>query len=248
MSYYDLSKPYSISDWNNLIRDVNDKLENPPPSGEDCEPIDPIEEVTDPHIWSVEDVEEVRDKLIETCPDISFSEPLEIWKPEIIDEIETALEEVWCDCCDEEFLHDEDGTEIQLLSYSALVYSSSVCLNRPWIPPIFLAPIIDGMQLGKSGINSRIWKLWREPVENHPAMITRVLIRSGPISCEGQIQYGGTQKIEGSHGDSFTYYGPSEELCQIFLQNTQDYIADWGPLVYTLEISTVNAECADCDE
>lgn len=95
--YYDLSKPYFIDadGWNELLEDVNEILENPDPG---CEPIEPIELVTDPHLWSVEDVEEVRNKLIETCPDISFVEDLVIWHPEIIDEIEAEMEKAWCDC------------------------------------------------------------------------------------------------------------------------------------------------------
>ncbi len=247
-NYYDLSEPFSVENWNKLIRAVNEKLEDPPEGDEACEPIDPIEEVTDPHRWSVDDVQEMRDKMMETCPDISFNEELELWEPAFIDEIETALEEMWCDCCSEEFLHDEEGLTLTIVEYPPLVYSSSICLDRPWIPPIPVSPIIDGMQIGKSGINDRKWKLWREPVTNHPAMTTRVFIRSGSITCEGQITYGGNLKIEASHGDSFSYFGSSEELCQIFLQNTQDGIAGWGSLVYSIEISTLNAECADCDE
>lgn len=103
--YYDMDKPYSIANWNKLIGDVNEILEDPP-SGSDCEPIEPIEEVEDPHLWSVEDVEEMRDKLKETCPDISFSEELVLWHPEIIDEIEEQMEEAWCDCEEEPALEE----------------------------------------------------------------------------------------------------------------------------------------------
>jgi len=96
-TYYDLDKPYSIENWNTLIRDVNEILEDPP-QGSDCDPVDPIDEVEDPHLWSVEDAEGMRDKLKETCPDISFSEELVLWRPEIIDEIEEQMEDAWCDC------------------------------------------------------------------------------------------------------------------------------------------------------
>lgn len=96
--YYDLDKPYSIENWNTLIQDVNEILQNPPEGSVDCPPIEPIEEVEDPHIWAIKDVEEVRDKLEETCPHISFEEELEIWKPGIIDEIEKQMEDAWCDC------------------------------------------------------------------------------------------------------------------------------------------------------
>ncbi len=93
--YYDPEKPYSIDNWNLLIRDVNDILTNP---DEGCEPLDPLEEVEDPHLWAVKDINEVRDALKETCPDISFGEELVLWNEEIIDEIENQMEEAWCDC------------------------------------------------------------------------------------------------------------------------------------------------------
>lgn len=95
--YYDLAKPFSLANWKLLIEDVNDILENPP-EGSDCEPIEPIEEPEAPKMWEVKDVEEVRDKLIETCPDIEFKAELEIWRPDIIDEIEKAMEQAWCNC------------------------------------------------------------------------------------------------------------------------------------------------------
>jgi hypothetical protein len=96
--YYELDKPFSISDWNTLIGDVNDILQAPPAGASNCPPVDPIPEVTDPHLWSVEDVIEMRDKLQETCPDISFSEELVLWRAPIIDEIEEEMEKAWCDC------------------------------------------------------------------------------------------------------------------------------------------------------
>lgn len=100
--YYDIDKPFSITNWNDLVSDVNDILQNPPGSGVGCEPVDPIDEVEDPHIWAVEDVEEVREKLQETCAGLTFTEELEIWRPEIIDEIEDQMENAWCDCEDAE--------------------------------------------------------------------------------------------------------------------------------------------------
>lgn len=104
--YYNEGKPYSIKNWNDLIEDVNEILENPPYESVDCPPVDPIELVEDPHIWTVQDVEEMRDKLKETCPDIEFEEELEVWKKDIIDEIVEEMDKAWCDCEGEE--EDED--------------------------------------------------------------------------------------------------------------------------------------------
>lgn len=98
MPYYDPDKPFSITNWNTLIGDVNDILQGPPEGASNCPPVDPIDEVTDPHLWSVEDVTGMRDKLKETCPNISFSEELVLWKREIIDEIEDQMDDAWCDC------------------------------------------------------------------------------------------------------------------------------------------------------
>ncbi len=94
--YYD-EGPYTIDQWNALIRDVNEILENPP-EDTTCEPVEPLEEVEDPHIWAVTDIEEVREALEETCPEITFTTELVKWKAEIIDEIETEMAKAWCDC------------------------------------------------------------------------------------------------------------------------------------------------------
>ncbi len=94
--YYD-DGPYTIDQWNLLIRDVNEILENPP-ENTTCEPVEPLEEVEDPHIWAVTDIEEVREALEETCPEITFTTELVKWKAEIIDEIETEMAKAWCDC------------------------------------------------------------------------------------------------------------------------------------------------------
>lgn len=95
--YYD-EGPYKIEDWNLLVQDVNEILQGPPEGSTNCDPIDPIDEVTDPHLWAISDVTEMRDKLKETCPDIDFSKELILWKTEIINEIEEQMDEAWCNC------------------------------------------------------------------------------------------------------------------------------------------------------
>jgi hypothetical protein len=97
MAHYESDKPYKIDHWNELVGDVNDILQNPP-ANTDCEPISPIDEVSDPHRWAVADVEEVRDKLQETCASISFSTELVLWEEDIIDEIADQMGDAWCDC------------------------------------------------------------------------------------------------------------------------------------------------------
>lgn len=94
---YQAGQLFKRSDWNDLIKRVNEKLEDPP-SGTDCEPIDPIPEVGPDHIWTKKEIEEMRDKIKETCPKITFSEELKLWRVEFLDEIEAQMEEMWCDC------------------------------------------------------------------------------------------------------------------------------------------------------
>ena len=92
--YYD-DGPLQITQWNTLIRDVNEKLENPPGG---CGTSTTLDEVTAPHVWSVTDVEDVRTAMEETCPTITFETELKVWKTEIIDEIADQIEDMWCEC------------------------------------------------------------------------------------------------------------------------------------------------------
>ncbi len=96
--FYQPNKPFSIDNWNGLIRAVNEVLQNPEGN---CDPVDTVPEVMAPHKWSKDDIELVRERLIETCDSISFSQPLRLWSRQVVDEIESAMNEAWCDCdCD----------------------------------------------------------------------------------------------------------------------------------------------------
>ncbi len=99
--FYDVNKPYKISDWNNLVEAVNEILGNPP-EDTSCEAIGPLPTVVDPHRWSTTDITEMRDILSSTCTEISFSVELKKWSVDIIAEIETELEKTWCDCDESE--------------------------------------------------------------------------------------------------------------------------------------------------
>jgi hypothetical protein len=87
-------------EWNNIIQQVNDLAQNPP-EGTDCVPLDTLQEVDPGHIWTSGDVQAVRDKLTEICKDNVFSSALIVWKQEIIDEINAAIANGWCDCEEE---------------------------------------------------------------------------------------------------------------------------------------------------
>ena len=76
--------PWKRTDWNDIIDRVNDLCTNPD-SG--CTGIHPLDDVEADHIWSVDDVQQVRDKLTEICSDNQFNADLRLWKQDIIDEI-----------------------------------------------------------------------------------------------------------------------------------------------------------------
>ena len=97
MSKYYNDGPFKISQWNLLIQDVNNILQNPP-AGTNCQPITTLQTVSDPHKWSTTDVTQVRNALKATCSSIAFTAPLVMWKTGIIDEIESQLSQAWCNC------------------------------------------------------------------------------------------------------------------------------------------------------
>jgi len=243
--FYDVDRPYSIDDWNKLVDAVNEILDDPPEGDSECEPIDPLDTVSDPHIWEVSDVEEMQDKLIETCDEISFSEPLEIWKPGIIDEIESAMEQAWCDCCDDEFLHGEEGTEIELFDYEPSMASNCFGLERL---EVLLKDVIDGMSIAKSGIERRRWEIWSEPYNTDTFTVpNRSFVVAGFISCEGDIIYTGSRLYPTGWGISVNC-SVCNEACRVRIDQEAAKLVDWSNLSWFIKITTSLAECADCDE
>ena len=87
-------------DWNDLIRNVNDTLENPP-GDSGCDPVDPLDEVEPNHIWAKSDIREVQDAIKQTCDTITFDEIPDRWEQSIIDDINDSLDDAWCDCEEE---------------------------------------------------------------------------------------------------------------------------------------------------
>ena len=92
-----MGQVWTRDDWNQLIRDVNSVLQNPPASTS-CSPIDPLDEVDEGHVWTKSDIREVQDKLKQTCADISFDDIPDKWLQSIIDDINTAKSSAWCGC------------------------------------------------------------------------------------------------------------------------------------------------------
>ena len=92
-----MGQVWTREDWNQLIRDVNAVLQNPP-ADTDCSAIDAIDEVDAGHVWAKSDIREVQDKLKQTCTDISFDDIPDKWLQSIIDDINTAKGKAWCHC------------------------------------------------------------------------------------------------------------------------------------------------------
>lgn len=168
--YYEIDKPFSIENWNKLIRDINKHFAAPPVG---CPSIEPLEEVNDPHIWSVEDVEKVRDKLKEACPDHTFDEELKVWKTDIIDEIEEKIGQ-WCGC---------EPVEFEIANETPRFCGTCCGLHNPY-PYTTVRSVIDGMEVGPPGVFGRYWRLYHLLSDG-----TWSYQIGGPVNCAGQIVY-----------------------------------------------------------
>lgn len=67
--YYEEGKPITFEGWKKLIEDLNELFEAAP--GE-CEAIGALSLPESPQVWTIEDVEEVREKMIEMCENTTF--------------------------------------------------------------------------------------------------------------------------------------------------------------------------------
>ncbi len=177
--YYDLTKPYKIEDWNLLVTDVNEILQNPP-AGTDCEPVAPLDEVTDPHRWAVEDIEDMRNALIETCPDISFETELVLWKAEIIDEIEFQMEYAWCAC-----LGESNCTSFSDSVEGAWIYAAFSATNSGGaMYEDYFGTLCPGLPSSQT-----IWtSTWYPPVDNVPLKNAARAISSIASAATGEFK------------------------------------------------------------
>ncbi len=88
---------FTITDWNDLVDEVNEVLQNPPVNTM-CLPKDPLPYVEDPHLWSHTDILTMQQAIQTTCTAISFDAIPKVWSQTRIDEIRASLDEMWCDC------------------------------------------------------------------------------------------------------------------------------------------------------
>lgn len=121
--------------WNAVIRKVNEERGDPP-EGTNCEALDPIEEVEEDHIWTKQNVEDLRSAIDEMC-EFAWVEDLEFWHDEILVEIDDALDREyggWGDedeCCEDDCLADCDNATDEPVETYFGSYSLTACLPNP---------------------------------------------------------------------------------------------------------------------
>jgi len=127
------NRPFRLADWNALIQQANARRQEALDSG--CEaPEQPLEEVTAPHRWRLQDIVDMQEFLKVVCDDGSFSEVPGYWPAQTIQEIETHLAEVEpCNCCEpsiEEFCTERD--------YELIVFpTASELLDNRRLPLVY---------------------------------------------------------------------------------------------------------------
>jgi len=102
---------FTFNDYIVLLTAINDLCENPIGN---CSDVEKLELPTKPHIYSQKDIEKIREKLEELCfypPERGtewedfwteledIKDPGQLWTAGILNEIEDAIDEGWCDCC-----------------------------------------------------------------------------------------------------------------------------------------------------
>ena len=198
--------PWKRTDWNDIIDRVNDLCTNPD-SG--CTGIDPLDDVEADHIWSVDDVQQVRDKLTEICSDNQFNADLRLWKQDIIDEINDAISRGCCNtCCP------SDETTTTIYTAPSLNVTVSVCqgsesTNLPvdvYGPTI--ASFINGLTVARKGLDYLGWAVF-ENSTTKLGVVRRWPCASGQVDLDGKIHYdvpsGSDYKVAAYSFSSFTW-------------------------------------------
>ena len=211
MSYYD-SGPYTREHWNKLIRDLNFLI------SQDCagKNVEPLDEVDSNHVWTLGDVEEFREKLLEICEDNEFEEDLtKPWRTAIIDELADEMKRGWCGC-----------TPLgPYLFHTAYPELSQVCLpeHDPLVP---LSSFIDGMSVcGSRGrwtvyLRTYFFSLHGDPVR----------LATGFTNCEGLVEYSGSKMIHQARYQTYwceRRYGKSNAQFLVDLFNSFDFRTEY---------------------
>jgi len=249
--YYDIDKPYSIENWNTLIRDLNEFFEAPT---EGCAFIEPLEEVEAPHIWTRQDVQEVRDKLKEACP-LNFRDGVEYydltkpWHKQIIDEIEAAM--FWCNC------------GVQIITEEILYYMIQCThCGYAWEP---LGPTVGEVYGGSQvGVPNFIHRRWEYGIVTGPdERWDFTAWASGPVSCEGvvedEVNWMGvhafdtkTRQIAMPVSFEFSPYcdgrWPCDDGAQELFDGYQEEVSGYDPETIQFRVTAWAVEYEQCEE
>lgn len=110
--------------WGELLVKVNEVLEDP---DDGCDPIEPIEIPPECHRWSKQDIQDVHDKMNEMPGECFEFQPIpDLWKTEIITDIEAQLENAWCDCDDEDCLQPCSNAQSGLIK----IFIETICVTE----------------------------------------------------------------------------------------------------------------------
>lgn len=179
-------------DWNDIIQRVNDLIN----SDEACRDVDPLDEVEENHIWTQDDIQQVRDKLQEICEDNEFSEELIYWKQAIIDEINEAIDQGWCDCCEIcEFGHTQSWNLLFTIParwdfvcppLNGWPYNPACCHPPFYCHFMDWAPSIHGTVVGAPLKKRRYWRVLRLNIVTGERCQVQCFFtgNSGTIKCE----------------------------------------------------------------
>lgn len=249
--YYDIGKPFTREDnWNKLIRNLNKFFEAPI---EGCPPIEPLEEVESNHIWTRQDIQDVRDKLQEACP-LNFKNPDDYydlskpWHTDIIDEIEDAM--LWCNC------------GVQIINEEFLPWSV-LCTEcgydwEPYGPTI--GEVYGGQVVAPPNFINRRWEYGYVTGDNPRYDFS--IWASGPVSCEGTIEneigWSGnnafntpTRQIAMPVNFGYSPYcdgrWPCDASAQALFDGYQAVISQYDPEQIQFRLTAWAIEYKDCD-
>jgi hypothetical protein len=223
-----MATPYKLSDWNELIDTVNGVLQNPP---DGCDPIDTIPHVDAPHLWAeIDDVQNMQNKIKETCPDIEFETIPELWKQDTIDEINEKLDEAWCEClfapCE---FSTVQGGYLDVFLMDAICDFN--CTETQAFERMDWAPRVEGLQVATPGFRDRFWRVFKYRSSTGEKAFHFPTGTTGFIDCEGKTRSFSPRDTSGLHGMLFAG-GSGVQL--------------WARL-WCGGVSGVPSECRDCD-
>lgn len=134
----------TLDNWNSIIQQVN-ALAGSPPAG--CNAVAPLQQVTDPHLWSKTDIQQVQQTLQNICSSDTFDSPIpDLWKQKTIDDILAAIQNGWCNC--------QQLSEVAYQVVKIHGCEKYDCQNLPPDPPYWPTYVQGGTNLSSQILNA----------------------------------------------------------------------------------------------